>query len=652
MKLNKYLLGLAVVVMGTFSACNTDVEGEYYRSDFNNVSFDVASASVSVANDVSSTTVPVRIIRANTANAYTAHYTASASADGIFTDDKNGTVEFAPGQEAAIINVSANNLEKEVGYTYTMTLSDADIATADTITNTQKKEITVSVLREGDWNSIGKCMYRDNVIAGFFTAAVTEYPVEVLESAFNPGLYRLKNPYGEIYPYNEEGDWDASKNYYVEIDATDPNFVWVKPSELGVDWGYGMMSISSMVAYYMENGYTLDELKSTQPQFFGSVVNGVLTMPAKSILFSMADYNDGGLYQVNADGMFRLLLPGAVVTDYSAALYYTGVFTNKDNDTFAVGELELGPDAANATVLGVVVDGAADEGAVADALAAGDIEGTEVEAGTIYLPLPEDLSGALRMVIAIINDGKVENVTSTSFEYFGGGENPWKTLGTGYYTEDFILNNPYTFEVTIEESKETPGLYRLKKPYKVIADGVDGVEGEGEDLVIHAENPKGVYFTTQSIGISDSDGLMSILSYGGDYIEYYTSKGYSEAQIIDAFPDFFGSVTDGVITLPAVTATDQEGNPRTYEDGSPILFEGYMIQGSSTYYAGLKCSFKVVLPSAAASVKAKAKAQAMTCSMSDFKFRAKALNTGMKRGKMMHNRMVKTIKNNLKPFKK
>ena len=30
MKLNKYLLGLAVVAMGGLTACNTDVEGEYY----------------------------------------------------------------------------------------------------------------------------------------------------------------------------------------------------------------------------------------------------------------------------------------------------------------------------------------------------------------------------------------------------------------------------------------------------------------------------------------------------------------------------------------------------------------------------------------------------------------------------------------------
>ena len=609
MKLNKYLLGLAVVVMGTFSACNTDVEGEYYRSDFNNVSFDVASASVSVANDVSSATVPVRIIRANTANAYTAHYTASASADGIFTDDKNGTVEFAPGQEAAIINVSANNLEKEVGYTYTMTLSDADIATADTITNTQKKKITVSVLREGDWNSIGKCLYRDNVIAGFFTAAVTEYPVEVLESAFNPGLYRLKNPYGEIYPYNEDGDWDASKNYYVEIDATDPNFVWVKPSELGVDWGYGMMSISSMVAYYMENGYTLDELKSTQPQFFGSVVNGVLTMPAKSILFSMADYNDGGLYQVNADGMFRLLLPGAVVTDYSAALYYTGVFTNKDNDTFAVGELELGPDAANATVLGVVVDGAADEGAVADALAAGDIDGDELEAGTIYLPIPEDLSGALRMVVAIINDGKVENVTSTSFEYFGGGENPWKSLGIGLYTDDFIgplfSNDPVTYEVEVQESTSTPGVYRMVKPYAEAYpynEPGDWDTTQDYHIIINAEDPNGVYIPEQPTGVDWGYGAISIVSVGADLL---AGGEYDFATIKAA--GYFGKLENGVILLP------------TFESQSGTAFQGYIGMGDKYYYAG-KGNFKLVLPSAvsAAARKAAAKSRASNSHSSKF----------------------------------
>ena len=116
MKINKYILGLAVAVLGGFTSCNTDVEGDYYSTGFENVSFEVKSASVSVVVDESTVTIPVNITRGNVASAYTAHYTAAASADGIFSDDANGTVTFAEGQGTATINVKAANLEKEVPY--------------------------------------------------------------------------------------------------------------------------------------------------------------------------------------------------------------------------------------------------------------------------------------------------------------------------------------------------------------------------------------------------------------------------------------------------------------------------------------------------------------------------------------------------------
>ena len=50
MKLNKYLLGLAVVAMGGLTACNTDVEGEFYPYSTDYAQFDAASHSVSLSN--------------------------------------------------------------------------------------------------------------------------------------------------------------------------------------------------------------------------------------------------------------------------------------------------------------------------------------------------------------------------------------------------------------------------------------------------------------------------------------------------------------------------------------------------------------------------------------------------------------------------
>ncbi len=51
---------------------------------------------------------------------------------------------------------------------------------------------------------------------------VPTYMVEVEESMTQPGLYRLVNPYGAAFPYNEPGDYDADNNYYLTINAVDP----------------------------------------------------------------------------------------------------------------------------------------------------------------------------------------------------------------------------------------------------------------------------------------------------------------------------------------------------------------------------------------------------------------------------------------------
>ena len=77
MKANKYLMGLVVALAG-LTSCNTDVEGDYYSSDFANVSFDSKGTSVSLSNTETTATIPVRVTRAKTEGAYTATYTAEA----------------------------------------------------------------------------------------------------------------------------------------------------------------------------------------------------------------------------------------------------------------------------------------------------------------------------------------------------------------------------------------------------------------------------------------------------------------------------------------------------------------------------------------------------------------------------------------------
>ena len=157
-----------------------------------------------------------------------------------------------------------------------------------------------------EWKSIGMATYTEDCVTTYFNVENVSYQVEVREKTDQPGLYRIINPYGAAYPYNEEGDYDTSKEYFIEIDATDPEGVYMPGIYgTGMNWGYGEFSISSLAYYYMAtNGATFEEVKDAG--YCGVLADGVITFPAKSLLISLAEYNGGNFYYANNNGAFRL----------------------------------------------------------------------------------------------------------------------------------------------------------------------------------------------------------------------------------------------------------------------------------------------------------------------------------------------------------
>ena len=148
--------------------------------------------------------------------------------------------------------------------------------------------------------------YTEDCVTTFFNVENVSYQVEVRENTNQPGLYRIINPYGAAYPYNAEGDYDTSKEYFIEIDATDPEGVYIPGIYgTGMNWGYGEFSIGSMAYYYMAaQGATFEEVKDAG--YCGVLADGVITFPAKSLLISLSEYNGGNFYTSNNNGAFRL----------------------------------------------------------------------------------------------------------------------------------------------------------------------------------------------------------------------------------------------------------------------------------------------------------------------------------------------------------
>ena len=331
----------------------------------------------------------------------------------------------------------------------------------------------------------------------------------------------------------------------------------------------------------------------------------------------------GGWNQSQNDGVVLITFPGYAPKDYTAALAAQGVFTDLAGIVYAQALIELGADATN--VKAVVIEADADPEAVADAIAAGELEAFDVEAGGIInVPIPDGMSGKLQIVLVVLDeDGAVKTICASGFEYYGGAASPWQSLGIGLYTEDFIGSvfgaDPITYEVEIEENTETPGLYRMLYPY----DDKFPYNEEGDwdasaiyNIEVNAEDPEGVYILPQATGVDWTYGPISIASMGG----YYISGGNSVEDVKAA--GYLGTLVDGVITLPVLE--------RELSDGSKGVYQGVTIMGSSTYYGATNGAFKLVLPEAV-SAQARAKA-AKRAKAQSFARHLNAYNKKMSKG--------------------
>ncbi len=522
------------------------------------------------------------------------------------------TIDFSDGKASADITVTYDPTKIEYGKYDTIQIAIADASMA---TNYGLSTYTFTA-GATEWVTMdGTATYRDDLISTWYSVGNPVYSVTIEKSIVEDGKYRLVDPYGAAFGEAiGEATWmtdnyDAANTYYMEIDATDPDFVYVLKTETGADLGSGMFSTNSMVNYYLEKGNSLDDVKSAKPEIFGTLKDGIITMPAQSMLISEADYNEGAWYYGNGNGLFLVALPGVVLADYSAAVTFTGTMTDATGTTYALGSLSLGDDATN--VKAVVIAANEDADAVAASIAAGETEATDVEAGNIQVAIPSDLTGEMQLLVVVLDDeNAVQETAIAKFEYYGM-VNPWKSLGTGYYTEDALYSSnteegqSTTIEVEIEENNSIPGLYRMKNAYAPFAEWWG--EGDGEaNIIVHAENANGVYILEQPIGLTYNGEPIMLCTEGGSALAYYESQGYTAEEVIAAEPQYFGTLADNTITFPTFSQ----------EEGSEAIYQGYLYYAAidKTTYAGTNGEMKIVLPTASEASRAFAKRAAAASS--------------------------------------
>ncbi len=523
---------MVVATVAGFASCSDD--DDYVPAVMpGNAQVYFSNAQESTVNIVEDQTeFDVLVLRQDTEGELTVNIQAN-DPSGIFTIPS--TVTFADTEATANLHITYDfaDIEGNVRYPISLKIDEKDATLYGDAS-------TSFVVLYAPWKSIGECKYTDGLISSLYNADPLTYLVEVEESMTQPGLYRVVNPYGADYPYNEPGDYDPDNNYYLTINATDPTKVYLEESPTGCNWGNGEFIFYSIAGLRLAQGNP-----AAAEGYYGTVKDGVITFPKGSLLGAMGT---DGWYTCNANGKFKLVLPGGVDGDYSVSAPLAGIIDYVGGVKKAVVEVTMGKDVK--TVKVAVVPGA-DTDAAVEGIESESLEGVVTlgyseTAQTADFTLGEEGTYSI-VAVAYDKEGGAQETYTTLISYYDNDN--WTTLGDGEYADGLLLPRlegfePTSWEATIQQHKDKSGLYRVLQPYWPFDDVADGA------LVIDATDPDHVYVPFASSGV-EVDGILGWYSDAAMYID----NGYTIEDIVAAGAEIgFGTMADGIITIPAGAA--------------------------------------------------------------------------------------------------
>ena len=277
-------------------------------------------------------------------------------------------------------------------------------------------------------NAKGKFRGNDLISSLLNIDTSVEIDVNIYEHKSRKGYYKVEDPWalsaalGFGYSSVEEAEADGLGVTHADflIDASNPNQVVFAQQAVGVDIGYGDMIIESGYPRYIAD----------PAAGAGTLAEGIITFPTNGCIYAMPGYKDSAYYG-NIDGMFRIILPGVEIADYSLAVAYDGMDVAADNKTTtAKFKFTYGADVTGIDYMIVTGDQEAQASTLLSTLVAGtdenilSVENFEVGKGEANVKVglerglytivaaPADKNGALRTKEALVK----------SFYFVGMGE--------------------------------------------------------------------------------------------------------------------------------------------------------------------------------------------------------------------------------------
>ena len=319
---------------------------------------------------------------------------------------------------------------------------------------------------------------------------------------------------------------------------------------------YGPVYLSDLPHYPLQSGLTYDKYPCTF-----NAERGLFSF--NLIYFVSTDLGSGANGSFGA-GVETLQLDGFYVPDYSFDISYQGAYIDDNGNEYAVIQAVKGVDISKYQITVATAD------SDLDAIVAGMKDGsvdcqTMTESAEIRFPIHQSDEYAILAVTYDENERPVSEY-SRSFEFWLGGDNPWKSLGYAVYTDDLVLplfSNPaMSYYVEVLENKEQPGMFRLVDLYGPEHPFYPYSTYEESYIEIDATDPDGVWFEgIQSTGMDVSgNGLMSLMSIG--WYQVQTTEGATKEDAKAA--GLLGVYADGVITFPANAVAVVIGNKMYY----------------------------------------------------------------------------------------
>ncbi len=501
--ITKFLLMGIVAVAGLLSACTSSDDFEPGPKDSGaQVYFpNTIPSEFNVGDDESSVTIPVR--RVVTDEALTVNILASIEQgqEGILNIPSS--VSFEAGSDLANLVITFNRSALVDGTEYKASLLLND---EQNLTQYGNNMIDITII-PWPWEELGTGKYRDGWLCGLFEGNLVELDVTIHKHKSQEGVYMVEEMFGWTFMTEFFGATQSQLSGQfsytptnITIDCSDPANVKIAKQYTGITEGI--------------HNYGDFLIESAAP---GTFVNGVITFPEDGINAYMTGYSSDPL-PTNPDGTFRIMLPGAEITDYTLTAAYGGMLVNSDNSSAS---------------------------AVIDFTYGADVTGIN------YVIAEGDVEASAATLAAQIANGTAENILSV--EEFTAG------AGSVSIKADLTTPGPYTV-VALPLDKENKPLESNAAAASFYFPGMDG--GDIPDCDVEAmmgsvsenkpdaleKNPdeSSLYFK-----ISGSElKTLHLLAMSTSNIETLVAQGASYEEIIASYGEDFSS-----IAVPTINET-------------------------------------------------------------------------------------------------